>query len=163
MNHSDIRKHLKKGELAVEMLEKMGATFVENQKEHPHWVIPVKPIDGLKEQLEALIKAGIEQGVEAHMETLKASQKDDPRGPNWHLVEPMVGRNFEVRQENIPRFSKLANYGGSHFRGRLFSAEEIKYMRLKEYTGYAIFFEFAVHPYRKETVWLPLSCAAFRN
>lgn len=159
MNHSDIRKHLKKGELAVEMLEKMGAMFVDNQKEHPHWVAPIKPIDGLKEQLEALIKAGIEQGIEAHKEALKK----DPRGPNWHLVEQMVGRNFKVRMENIPIGHSLSTFGYSHFSGRVFRAESIEYRRDPSYTGYAVNFTFATRPYRPETVWLPLSCAAFQN
>jgi hypothetical protein len=156
MNGSEVRKFIKQGEQATEVLNKLGYTYSTKQGEHPHWVAPLNPMDPILEALNKMITEKVDADIKARL-------KDAPEGPNWHLVAPMVGRNFEVRQENIPRFSKLANYGGNHFRGRLFSAEEIKYMRLKEYTGYAVHFEFAVNPYRKETVWLPLSCAAFRN
>lgn len=152
MNHSDIRKHLKKGELAVALLEKMGAIYVENEREHPHWVEAVKPIDGLAKQLEDLIEAGI-----------KAAQKNDPRGPNWHLVEGLVGKDFAVRPENIPLGHALRGFGfDGHFRGKHFHAIEIEYRRDPSYTGYAVSFKFATRPYRPEIVWIPLSACAFR-
>ncbi|QNJ57460.1 hypothetical protein [Pseudomonas phage Waldo5] len=38
MNSSDVRKFIKKGEQAVDVLESLGYTYVANGKEHPHWV-----------------------------------------------------------------------------------------------------------------------------
>jgi hypothetical protein len=159
MNGSEVRKFIKQGEQATEVLNKLGYTYSDKQGEHPHWVAPEKPMDNLKAALEALIKVGIEEGVEAHKEALKK----DPRGPNWHLVEQMVGRNFKVRMENIPIGHSLRTFGYSHFSGRVFRAESIEYRRDPSYTGYAVNFTFATRPYRPETVWLPLSCAAFQN
>jgi len=152
MNHSDIRKHLKKGELAVEAIEKLGFVFVDNQREHPHWVAPESPMDDLKDALEAIIKTRVQEAV-----------KNDPRGPNWHLVEGMVGKDFQVRPENIPLGHALRGFGfDGHFRGKNFNAIEIKYRRDPNYTGYAVSFNFATRPFRPETVWIPLSACAFR-
>ncbi|WYW04277.1 hypothetical protein Kompost2_00027 [Pseudomonas phage vB_PpuP-Kompost-2] len=157
MNGSEVRKFIKQGEQATEILSELGYEYSAKAGEHPHWVAPVKPIDGLKEQLEALIKAGVEEGIKSRI-------KDDPRGPNWHLVQPMVGKNFKVRPENIPVNHQLRNYAyGPHFGGKTFRAEEIRYHRSEEYTGYAVLFHFNARPYRPEVVWLPISAVAFIN
>lgn len=156
MNSSDIRKHLRKGEQAVEALEALGYEYKEGLQK-PEWVAPVNPQDALKDALEALIKTGIEEGIKARI-------KEDPRGPNWHLVAPMEGKNFKVRHDCIPSRHQLFKYAyGPHFAGRVFRAEEIRYHRSEEYTGYAVLFHFYVRAYRPEVVWLPLSAVAFQS
>lgn len=164
MNHSEIRKHLKKGELAVETLSKLGWLYVENEREHPHWVAPANPQDALKEALQALIDMGIAEGVKKALpDALKKAQESDPRGPNWHLVEGLVKKDFAIRPENIPVGHQLRGYGfEGHFRGRHFTPVSIEYRRDPSYTGYAVSFNFATRPYRPETVWVPLSACAFR-
>lgn len=152
MDYSDIRKHLKKGELATEALEKLGFVYSTKEGEHPHWVAPVKPIDGLAEQIQALIDAAV-----------KKAQAEDPRGPNWHLVAGYVGKDFMVRAENLPVWHHMREYAtGPHFRGKHYHAIKIEYRRDPSYTGYAVYFNFATRPYRPEIVWIPLSACAFR-
>lgn len=156
MNGSEVRKFIKQGEQASEVLVKLGYEYSTKEGEHPHWVEPVKPLDCLKDRLEDLIKMGIEEGVKKRI-------AEDPRGPNWHLVEGFVGKNFQVRPENIPVGHQLRGYGHEgHFRGRHFGALKIEYRRDPSYTGYAVYFQFALRPYRPEQVWIPLSACAFR-
>jgi hypothetical protein len=157
LNYSDIRKQLKKGELAIEALEKMDYSFVDNQREHPHWKAPVNPIDPIVAAIQKMIADKVDEDIKARI-------KDDPRGPNWHLVAPMVGKNFRVRPECIPLNHQLRKYSATHhFDGRSFHAIEIRYHRSNEYTGYAVLFKFAVHAFNPEVVWLPLSAVAFSN
>lgn len=156
MNSSEVRKFIKQGEQATEVLEKLGYTYSTKEGEHPHWVAPFNPLDALRDSLEALIQEGIKAGV-------KKAIAEDPRGPNWHLVEDLIGKNFAVRPENIPVGHQLRGYGHEgHFRGRFFHATKIEYRRDPSYTGYAVYFNFALRPYRPETVWIPLSACAFR-
>ena len=107
---------------------------------------------------------GIAEGVKKALpDALKKAQESDPRGPNWHLVEGLVGKDFAVRLENIPVGHHLRGFGfDGHFRGRHFTAISIEYRRDPGYTGYAVSFNFATRPYRPETVWVPLSACAFR-
>lgn len=156
MNSSEVRKFIKQGEQATEVLEKLGYTYSTKEGEHPHWVAPFNPLDSLRDSLEALIQEGIKAGV-------KKAIAEDPRGPNWHLVDGLAGKNFAVRPENIPVGHQLRGYGHEgHFRGRFFNATKIEYRRDPSYTGYAVYFNFALRPYRPENVWIPLSACAFR-
>jgi hypothetical protein len=157
MNGSDVRKFIKQGELAVTVLEKLGYEFVDNQKEHPHWKAPLNPMDPICEALHKMIAEKVDADI-------KARVKDDPRGPNWHLVAPMQGKNFKVNPASIPVNHQLRTFAfGPHFQGKLFRAEEIRYHRSDEYTGYAVLFTFNVRAYRPEVVWLPLSAVAFQS
>lgn len=157
MNGSEVRKFIKQGEQASEVLVKLGYEYSTKEGEHPHWVAPVKPLDCLKDRLEDLIKLGIEEGIKARL-------KEDPRGPNWHLVAPMVGTKFSVRPECIPLNHQLHAYDArAHFMGKLFDAAEIRYHQSKEYTGYAVLFHFRTKFHQTEVVWLPLSAVTFRN
>jgi hypothetical protein len=157
MNGSDVRKFIKQGELATDVLKKLGYEFVDNQHEHPYWKAPLNPMDPILEALNKMIAEKVDADI-------KSRVKDDPRGPNWHLVAPMVGKNFKVRPECIPSRHHLFKFAyGPHFAGKLFSAEEIRYHRSEEYIGYAVLFRFNIRPYRPEVVWLPLSAVAFQS
>lgn len=48
MNSSEVRKFIKQGEQATEVLEKLGYTYSTKEGEHPHWVAPFNPLDALK-------------------------------------------------------------------------------------------------------------------
>ncbi|WGH28286.1 hypothetical protein 10P302A_gene0026 [Pseudomonas phage 10P302A] len=160
MNGSDVRKFIKQGEQATEVLEKLGYTYSAKAGEHPHWVAPVDVLDPIKE---ALLKI-VAEATETQVKEFKEAQRDDPQGPNWHLIKDMVGRNFKVRAENIPESNVLRGYSaGPHFFGKLFRALEIKYRRSDEYTGYAVLFSFKLRPFNEEVVWLPLSACAFQS
>lgn len=157
MNGSDVRKFIKRGEQAAEVLEKLGYSYIEKAGHHPHWEAPVNPMDPILEALNKMIAEKVDADIKARI-------KDDPRGPNWHLVAPMVGKDFRVQCAKIPANSQLAAFAfGPHFAGKLFRAIEIRYHRSEEYTGYAVLFNFNVRPYRTEVVWLPLSAVAFSN
>ncbi|MGV8919556.1 MAG: hypothetical protein ACOH2R_17445 [Pseudomonas sp.] len=161
MNSSDIRAHLRKGDQAITILETLGYVYTtEKVSQRPIWEAPVDPQDALKEALQDLIDQGVKEGVAKAHEALR---KDDSKGPNWHLVEPMVGKLFRVRQENIPVMHPLRDYGQAHFLGVNYRADEIQYVRTPKYTGYSVGFKFRKRPFSTfETVWLPLSCAAFQ-
>ncbi|WYW04371.1 hypothetical protein Kurepalu2_00024 [Pseudomonas phage vB_PpuP-Kurepalu-2] len=168
MNNSEIRKHLRKGELAVALAEALGYTFGADP-EHPNrevWIAPVKPEDVLKDALEKLIEDRVKAVVKD--ETAKAYLAGEKAGlqgaagPNWHIVKDMVGKLFRVRQENIPVNHPLRNYGSNHFMGVNFKAMSIQYERSPEYTGYTVSFEFKLRPFNPSVVRLPLSCAAFQ-
>ena len=154
MNHSDIRKYLKQGEQAVDVLKSLGYVYVANGKEHPHWVAPVKPIDGLREQIEALIDKEVQERSEKVREGIS-------KGPNWENVAHLQGKKFSVMTGSIPKTSKLREYHPSHFSHKQFICLEVRYYRSPEYTGYAVLFDFAVRPHSTEVVWLPLSACAF--
>uniref|UniRef100_A0AAU6W3D7 Uncharacterized protein n=1 Tax=Pseudomonas phage Lepni01 TaxID=3138536 RepID=A0AAU6W3D7_9VIRU len=157
MNGSDVRKFIKQGEQATEVLEKLGYTYSAKAGEHPHWIAPVNPMDPILEALNKMIAEKVDADIKARI-------KDDPRGPNWHLVQPFEGKDFKVKPEAIPLNSQLRPFAfGPHFAGKLFRAIEIRYHRSTEYTGYAVLFHFNVRPYRPEVVWLPLSAVAFPN
>lgn len=156
MNHSDIRKHLKRCELASTVLETLGYTYVDNQREHPHWVAPENPMDPVLKGIEALIAEQVAAQV-------KAAQEVDPRGPNWHLVEGQIGKNFQVRESHIPSWHDLSKFGSHHYLGKAFRCDQLKYVRDDQYTGYMVQFQFATRPYRPESVWLPLSACVFRT
>ncbi|QJD54671.1 hypothetical protein PssvBMR2_gp28 [Pseudomonas phage MR2] len=172
MNNSEIRKHLRKGELAVATLEALGHVFGTDpdNSNREIWIAPVDPKDTLKELLEEIIKDGIEKGLKERLkeETAKAylagenHAKTAHIGPNWHLVKDMVGRRFRVKPESIPLNHPLRDFGPIHFHGVNYIAQSIQYERSETYTGYTISFEFALRPYHPQVVRLPLSCAAFQ-
>ncbi|WYW04226.1 hypothetical protein Kallioja_00028 [Pseudomonas phage vB_PpuP-Kallioja] len=154
---SEVRKFIRKAETATETLESLGYVYSDKEGEKPHWVAPVNPIDPIVEALQKMIAEKVEADIKARI-------KDDPRGPNWHLVAPMQGKNFKVRPECIPARHQLFKYAyGPHFAGKVFRAEEIRYHRSTEYTGYAVLFHFNLRPFRPEVVWLPLSAVAFQS
>lgn len=164
LDNSEVRAHLRMGEQAVTLLTSLGYHYAQPSNAVHQWVAPANPQDVLKDALEALIKTGIEQGVKNQMDALKKGSAFDPKlGPNWHLVEPMVGKLFRVRPENIPESNEMRLYGTIHFSGVNYRAQEIDYQTSKEYTGYRVRFLFRKRPFSTlESVWLPLSCAAFQ-
>lgn len=152
LDNNEVRAHIRKGEQAVTLLTSLGYVY-KTPTNAPHvWEAPVSPVDELKDALEALIKARVQEAVKA-----------DPRGPNWHLVEGFVGQRFKVRPECIPVGHQLRPYDPiRHFQGRLFVNTGIEYRRDQGYTGYAVYFKFNTRPHNPETVWLPLSACVFR-
>lgn len=162
MNNSEVRAHLRKGELAVALAEALGYTFgadPENSNRDIWIAPPAKPEDVVAKAVKDLIEAQAKAQVDAFKETIKS----DPRGPNWHLVEGSVGKLFRVRPENIPLKHPLREYGDVHFSGVNFRARSIQYERGPEFTGYTVTFAFRMRPYGiLKEVRLPLSCAAFQ-
>ncbi|UAV89330.1 hypothetical protein ALEA_26 [Pseudomonas phage ALEA] len=153
MNHSDIRKHLKKGEQAVDVLESMGYKYVANDREHPHWVAPENPLNDIQKAIEALVETRVAK-----------AREDDIYGPNWANVKQLAGKKFSVATAKIPAGMKLADYGSIHFQNRQFTAKEIRYHRSAEFTGYAVLFDFVLRPFHKpEVVWLPMSACVFQR
>lgn len=152
LDNNEVRAHIRKGEQAVTLLTSLGYVY-KTPTNAPHvWEAPVSPVDELKDALEAIIKARVQEAVKA-----------DPRGPNWHLVKDLVEKRFKVRPENIPIGHKLGAYDPlSHFMGRLFVASKIEYRLDPSYTGYAVYFQFNTRVLTPETVWLPLSACVFR-
>lgn len=169
MNHSDIRKYLKQGEQAVDVLKSLGYTYVANGKEHPHWVAPENPLDPIIEGIKSLVSEQAAATIKE--ETLKAYLKGeadaihntDLRGPQWDSVKDLKGLPFSIMVAKIPSHSKLHGYSMTHFTNRQFSCLEVRYHRSPEYTGYAVLFSFPVRLFHPETVWLPLSACVFRR
>lgn len=157
MNGSDVRKFIKQGEQATELLEKMGYQYSAKPGEHPHWIAPENPLDPIIEGLKKLVA---EQVAAA---TPKPEPVDPAKGPNWHIVKELIGKLFMVRQENIPLTSVMRGFGKWHFQGKRFTALDLQYRRTPDYTGYAVLFKFNTRPYQPEVVWLPLSACAFPN
>lgn len=154
MNSSDVRKFIKKGEQAVDVLESLGYRYVANGKEHPHWLAPVNPIDPLIEGLKKLV----DERVAAESSKVR---EGIAKGPNWDQVCHLQGKTFLVMLGRVPTANKLREYHPSHFSGKEFTCAEVRYVRSPEYTGYAVLFEFDTKPFSSEIVWLPLSACAF--
>lgn len=169
MNHSEVRKFLKKGEQAVDVLESLGYTYVANGREHPHWVAPVNPLNDITKAIEELVKTRV--AAEVKDETAKAylageasgRREADLKGPEWNSVKDLKGLPFSVMLAKIPSHSKLSGYSSVHFTNRQFNCLEIRYHRSAVYTGYAVLFSFPIRPFHPETVWLPLSACVFRR
>jgi hypothetical protein len=165
MNNTEVRKHLRKGELATALAEALGYTFgtdPENSNRDIWIAPPAKPEDSVAKAVKDLIEAQ----TKAQVDAFKKAQVDpfrDPRGPNWHTLEPMIGKLFRVRQDNIPEKHPLHGFGDAHFAGVNYRAQSIQYERSPEYTGYTVSFSFRLRPYGiPSLVRLPLSCAAFQ-
>ncbi|WYW02847.1 hypothetical protein Emajogi_00025 [Pseudomonas phage vB_PpuP-Emajogi] len=77
MNHSDIRKYLKQGEQAVDVLKSLGYTYVANGKEHPHWVAPVNPLDLIIEGIKSMVSEQVAATIKE--ETSKAYLKGEAK------------------------------------------------------------------------------------
>lgn len=169
MNHSDIRKYLKQGEQAVDVLKSLGYTYVANGKEHPHWVAPVNPLDPIIEGIKAMVSEQVagqlkDATTKAYLKgEADAHRTIDLKGPQWDSVKDLKGLPFSIQLAKIPSHSKLSGYNISHFANKQFTCMEVRYHRSPEYTGYAVLFSFALRPFNPETVWLPLSACVFRR
>ncbi|QJD54615.1 hypothetical protein PssvBMR1_gp22 [Pseudomonas phage MR1] len=161
MNNSEVRAHLRKGELAVTVLETLGYRF-ETDPANANRTIWVAPEPTPEDTVAKAVKDLIETQTKAGIDVFKRSLEHDKHGPNWHIVKELKGKYFRVRPENIPELHPLRNFGDSHFRARNYKALDITYERSKRYTGYLVCFEFNTRPYTPEVVRLPLSCAAFQ-
>lgn len=165
LDNSEVRAHIRKGEQAVTLLTSLGYTY-KTQSNAPHvWEAPTPTAeDTVTKALKDLVRDETAKAfICGEKAGVKKAQAEDPRGPNWHLVEGLVGKDFAVRPENIPVGHALRSFGfDGHFRGRHFNAIKIEYRRDPSYSGYAVTFRFNTRPYRPETVWIPLSACAFR-
>ncbi|UMO76099.1 hypothetical protein PF_00025 [Pseudomonas phage P413] len=163
MNNSEVRAHLRKGELAVTVLETLGYRFETDpaNANRTVWVAPEPtPEDTVTKAVKDLIKA---ETAKAYLAGEKYGlEQGNGQGPNWHLVKDLKGKIFRLRPENIPEMHPLRRFGVSHFHGVNFMAIDITYERSRHYTGYLVHFEFKTRPYTPEVVRLPLSCAAFQ-
>uniref|UniRef100_A0AAU6W3S6 Uncharacterized protein n=1 Tax=Pseudomonas phage Ghuch01 TaxID=3138535 RepID=A0AAU6W3S6_9CAUD len=161
MNNSEVRAHLRKGELAVTVLETLGYRF-ETDPANSNRTIWVAPEPTPEDTVAKAVKDLIETQTKAGIDVFKRSLEHDKHGPNWHLVKDLKGKTFRIRPENIPLAHPLRGYGVNHFRGVNYVATDIRYERSPHYTGYTVCFEFKTRPYTPEVVRLPLSCAAFQ-
>ncbi|WYW04470.1 hypothetical protein Mudajogi_00025 [Pseudomonas phage vB_PpuP-Mudajogi] len=164
MNNSEVRAHLRKGELAVALLETLGYRFETDpaNANRTIWIAPpATDEDTVTSALKKLIK---DETAKAYLagERSGLAKAAPEQGPNWHLVKDMVGRFFRIRPENIPEHHPLREFGAIHYNGVNFKAMSIQYERSATYTGYTVAFEFKTRPFTPQVVRLPLSCAAFR-
>lgn len=166
MTNSEVRAHLRKGELAVALAEALGYTFEKDPK-NPNrevWIAPpVKAEDALLENLREHIEAKSQElGETLARQRIAEEKAKDEQGPNWFLVEPNIGKNFRVLIEKIPSWHPIANFA-FQLSGAYYKAENIKYVRGTKYPGYIVEFTYqrgAFGIYSKGS--LPLSCAAFQ-
>lgn len=154
MNSSEVRKFIKKGELAVEVLESLGYTFSTPDNSHPVWVKPVEVLDPILESIKKLIESQVESRV---------IHENGAYGPRWDSVKGLKGRPFKINHSKIPDGHKLERYGVTHFWNKLFVAQEIRYENSETFKGYVVLFKFNTKPFTTEAVWLPLSACSFQT
>ena len=139
MDNQKVRAHLRKGELAVTLLESLGYTYTESKghpQREPLWSAPAKSeLELFKEQLQELL-------------TPPEKRKSPVRN----------GAVFTVT--SLPSGHHLNAYMYNRMAFRVLSSEWIvdgseKSTRLKGFTGWVVHFEM---PHSRKGLWLPLSC-----
>lgn len=152
MKNTEVRKFLKKGEDAIEILEGLGYSYSQPANSQPKWVAPVNPVEDIAEAIKKII---------AEKTVAIPATKPDPSIIPDH-IKALRGRKFNVMMNRIPANSKLASYGLDHFKtDRIFEVIEVRYTANEDFCGYAVLFSFNTRPLTPEIVWLPLSACAF--
>lgn len=153
ITNSDIRKHLRKGELATDTLESLGYQYDDRKG----WSLK-EGSQNPSELIEAIRKL-----IEPPKEAVKTGVEGGPgRGPQWSVVKDLIGGRFRVRYSNIPETSKLREYSyAAHFQGKYFTVHDIRWIEEPHYKGYTVLFYFNLKPHTPALVWLPLSACAF--
>lgn len=140
MNNQDVRKHLRKGELAVAQLESVGWSYDDAQG----WIAPVAkpapkgPVTVNRQQLEKWILKNLPELFPCEHADLK-------------------GKVFGIKYDLIPSWNKLVQLPAYRFMGAGFRAIDIREVSTEHYTGTAV--EFAIHTSRgndREIVWVPI-------
>ena len=138
MDNQKVRAHLRKGELAVTLLESLGYRYEQEAGTPTFWVAPAKTeLEQFKEQVQELLtppqkrKSPVRDGAHFHVTSL----------PAGHFLHAYMYRRMVftvVSSEWIVEGSE-------------------KSTRLKGFTGWAVHFEAPVGGGR-QGLWLPLSC-----
>lgn len=138
MDNQKVRAHLRKGELAVAMLESLGYRYEEKAYAVPKWVAPAKSeLELFKDQLKELLTPPAERcspvrdGASFTVTSL----------PAGHFLQAYIYRSYVFTVTS----SEWIAEG---------SAQSQK---LKGFTGWAVHFNFE-QGFRKQGLWLPLSC-----
>lgn len=163
MNNSEVRAHLRKGELAVTVLETLGYRFETDpaNTNREIWIAPA-PVKKHKDLFEEALDPLIDSLRDLMFKEVARREEAvvRPQGPNWHIVKDLAGKHFTIRPENIPRGHDLYR---RHVLGHRFKATSIEYVKnIGDYTGYRALFncQFGLDP-QVRTLWLPLSACAF--
>lgn len=138
MDNQKVRAHLRKGELAVTLLESLGYSYVGNDHP-PRWEAPAKSeLELFKEQLTELLtppdkrKSPVRDGASFTVTSL----------PPGHFLNAYMYRRF------------VFLVGSSEW----IEAGTEQSAKLKGFSGWAVHFEMRVTNDRKQGLWLPLSC-----
>ncbi|WP_443700076.1 hypothetical protein [Pseudomonas sp.] len=141
MDNQKVRAHLRKGEIAVKLLESLGYSYDESKvhlQREPRWVAPAKSeLELFKEQLTKLITP-----------------------PEKRECPVRKGDRFGVT--SLPAGHFLNAYMYRHMSFKVASSEWIaegsqKSEKLKGFSGWVVHFN-NEYDIRKQVLWLPLSC-----
>ena len=135
ITNSDVRAHLRKGELAVRILEDLGYTYGDGR-----WVAPVDVFQPIKD---AMLKLAAEMAAEA-LEAAEESPVD--------ATELKAGERFKIL--SLPAGHVLL--GKPEMRNRHFKARVVENGN-GAYTGRVVRFGPTHH---NTGFWLPLTCVA---
>lgn len=141
MDNQKVRAHLRKGELAVTLLESLGYSYNESKghpQREPLWIAPAKSeLELFKEQLKELLTPPAERGSPVR-DGASFTVTSLPAG---HFLQAYIYRSYVFTVTS----SEWIAEG---------SAQSQK---LKGFTGWAVHFNFE-QGFRKQGLWLPLSC-----
>lgn len=154
----DVRKFIKKGDRAVQLLESLGYTYMSDGKSEPRWIEPTQV-----DPKEALAKFLRDQ-ADALSPQAKFTTSFNAQSLFRTSGEPPIpaGRRFTVEPRRIPKWHRLASFNENHFRGMRFEVVRCFQPATEHFPiGWAVEFRMRTKPYEFESVWLPLSACAF--
>ena len=141
MDNQKVRAHLRKGELAVKLLESLGYSYDDSEvhpQREPRWIAPAKSeLEVFKEQLQELLTppkkrtSPVRDGASFTVTSL----------PAGHFLNAYIYRKYVFTVAS----SEWIAPG---------SAQSVK---LKGFSGWAVHFEMRGTGH-KQGLWLPLSC-----
>lgn len=146
--NQEVRKYLRKGEMAVKILEDLGYEFKQyGIARVDRWVAPEQKQVDPKEALAKFLR-----------------DQADALSPQVNLATPPIpaGRRFCVAPHRIPKWHSLSRFNANHFRGITFEVIRCFQPATEHYpTGWAVEFRMRTTPFDWENVWVPLSACAF--
>lgn len=141
MDNQKVRAHLRKGELAVTLLESLGYSYNESKghpQREPLWIAPAKSeLEVFKEQLQELLtppekrKSPVRNGASFTVTSL----------PSGHFLQAYIYRRYVFTVTSSEWIAE-----GSE-----------KSAKLSGFTGWVVHFNFE-KGFCKQGLWLPLSC-----
>lgn len=150
MNSSEIRKHLKKGELAVALLESLGYVYEDSTPSKlPRW----SGEDTAKGRYDALLS-----DISKHLPKPEPVKVEVPVDPDIR-----VGDRFVIN--TLPKGHHLQLAGVHWRRGHGFAVDNVQWIaagspasqKLDGFHGFAVNFRY-FDGFRQVGLWLPLSC-----
>lgn len=144
MNSSEIRKHLKKGELAVALLESLGYVY---EDKPPRW----SGEDTAKGRYDALLS-----DISKHLPKPEPVKVEVPVDPDIR-----VGDRFVINA--LPKGHHL--HGVYRWAGQVFTVDNVQWIaagvpasqKLEGFHGFAVNFRY-FDGFKQVGLWLPLSC-----